>query len=127
MRTLKTALALLVLLALLAGCGAVAEPETQPATTEYAGITEAETTTEAPPADLAQDSKKSVSWRELDLFDEANAAIRKELEQHLAQNAFTEQDEYRLSDSKTLFYKPAAKWAAKQFGCAMRKAVRKKS
>ena len=113
MRTLKMTLAVLALLALLAGCGAVGEPETQPATTEHAGITEAETTTEAPPADLAQDSNKSVSWRELDLFDEANAAIRKELEQQLAQNAYTGQDEYRLSDSKTLFYKASGEMGGK--------------
>ena len=44
MRILKFTLAVLALLALLAGCGAVAVPETQPATTEL--VTAAETTTE---------------------------------------------------------------------------------
>ena len=67
MRTVKLVLAALALLALLAACGGPAVPETQPTTTE------AETTTEAPPRELAEGSVNDVSWRELDLEDEANA------------------------------------------------------
>jgi len=72
MRTVKLVLAALVLLALLAGCGAAEEPETQLATTEEL-TTVVETTTEAPPRELAHGSENSVTWRELDLEDEANA------------------------------------------------------
>ena len=67
MRTLKTALAVLAMLALLAGCGVVAEPvaTTEPAT-EAIKTTEADSTT----IPLARSGENGIVWRELDRYDE---------------------------------------------------------
>ena len=106
MRILKLSLAFLVLLALLAGCSGMFGSGTQSSTTPVT-TTETETTAEAPPHKLAQGGENGTVWRELDLYDEANAEIYKWLEtQENREVNYESSSEHKLSDIKTLFEKP---------------------
>jgi len=88
------ALAVLVLLALLAGCGVVEEPVTTDEPTTEAATTAPVTITEK------QIGETGENWRRIDLEDKTNAEIRRQLEAHA--KAYVDR-EYRLPDGKTLF------------------------
>lgn len=106
----KLIVLLLACLLLLAACGRT-EPEleaTAPTTTEIEITTEVETTAEAPTTVFVSmsDEENGVSWRTLDLEDEANAETRKWLEEWRAQWDFESRKrdgaEVTMSKDKTI-------------------------